>query len=75
MLSVARREGQAIYIGGVTVTVLAVAGRKVRLGVEAPAGVPVLRDELVKPGQTVEAALAECAANRRRKGGESCATE
>jgi carbon storage regulator len=62
MLVLSRRIGEEIVIGGnIHVTVLAVNGNRVRLGITAPASIPVARLEL----------LAECfgaAANGARSG-------
>ena len=47
MLVLTRRSNQSIMIGDdVEVTVLAVSGEKVRLGISAPAEVPVFRQEV-----------------------------
>jgi carbon storage regulator len=47
MLVLSRRERERIRLGdSIVVTVVRVAGDKVRLGIEAPAHVLVLRDEL-----------------------------
>ena len=47
MLVLSRKTEEVICIGAnVRITVLAIHGRKVRLGVEAPREVPVLRQEL-----------------------------
>jgi len=47
MLVLSRREHERIRLGdSVVVTVIQVAGDKVRLGIEAPSDVLVLRDEL-----------------------------
>lgn len=47
MLVLSRRERERIKLGdSIIVTVVRVAGDKVRLGIEAPAHVLVLRDEL-----------------------------
>jgi carbon storage regulator len=44
-----RRIGQSLVIGGtVTITVKAVRGNRVRLTVEAPAGVQVSRQEVLE---------------------------
>jgi carbon storage regulator len=49
MLVLSRKPGEKIVIDGqVRLTVLEVHGGQVRLGVEAPEAVRVLRDELVK---------------------------
>jgi carbon storage regulator len=47
MLVLSRRERERIRLGdSIVVTVVRVAGDKVRLGIEAPPHVLVLRDEL-----------------------------
>jgi carbon storage regulator len=47
MLVLSRRERERIKLGdSIVVTVVRVAGDKVRLGIEAPPEVVVLRDEL-----------------------------
>jgi len=47
MLALSRRVGEVIEIGGnVRVTVVAVKGNRVRLGVEAPPDVDIRRSEL-----------------------------
>jgi carbon storage regulator len=48
MLVLTRRVGEEVLIGGdVRVTVVAVRGKQVRLGVTAPPSVPVARLELL----------------------------
>jgi carbon storage regulator len=47
MLVLTRRVGEVIHIGDdIQVSVLGVQGKQVRLGIEAPKEVKVLRDEL-----------------------------
>jgi carbon storage regulator len=47
MLVLTRKLGETIRIGSdIVVTVLAVSGRQVRLGVEAPKGITVHREEV-----------------------------
>jgi carbon storage regulator len=47
MLVLSRKIGQRVMIGGgIMVTVVAARGGQVRLGVEAPQDVTILRDEL-----------------------------
>lgn len=47
MLVLSRRQSERIKVGdSIVVTVVRVAGDKVRLGIEAPPDVVVLRDEL-----------------------------
>lgn len=50
MLILSRKLNEAIVIGGDTrITVVGVHGNHVRLGIEAPDEVPVLREELCAP--------------------------
>ena len=47
MLVLSRRESERIRLGdSIVVTVVQITGDKVKLGIEAPAEVRVLRDEL-----------------------------
>jgi carbon storage regulator len=47
MLVLSRREGERIKLGDdMVITIVRVSGDKVRLGIEAPSGVLILRDEL-----------------------------
>lgn len=47
MLVLSRKEAQRIRVGdSIVVTVVKIAGDKVRVGIEAPSDVLVLRDEL-----------------------------
>lgn len=47
MLVLTRRKNEAIVIGqGVVVTVVAIHGNRVRLGIDAPPDVPVRREEI-----------------------------
>jgi carbon storage regulator len=47
MLVLSRRESEQIVIDGrITVTVVKVKGKVVRLGIEAPREVPIRREEL-----------------------------
>jgi carbon storage regulator len=51
MLVLTRKIGERIRIGDtVTVQVLEVRGSQVRLGVEAPADIRILREEIYQPG-------------------------
>jgi len=48
MLVLARRESEAIVIDGeIVVTILEIRGSQIRLGIEAPKEIAVLRKELV----------------------------
>ena len=52
MLVVTRKPGEAVVIGdNIQLTVVSVGGRQVRLGLTAPADVPIRRAELRPPGQ------------------------
>ena len=47
MLVLSRKANQSIMIGDeIEITVLSVAGEKVRLGIKAPREIPVYRDEV-----------------------------
>ena len=47
MLVITRRRGEVFHIaGGISIKIVDVSGGKVRVGVEAPHNVAVLRDEL-----------------------------
>lgn len=49
MVVLKRKEGQRIQIGnGISVIIQRVQGTRVVLGVEAPQGVAIIRDELLK---------------------------
>lgn len=60
MLVLSRKEGERIKLGdSVVLTIVRVSGDKVRLGIEAPADVLVLREELKpfeRPAQVLPAA-------------------
>ena len=48
MLVLTRKLRERIHIGGnVVVTVVDIRGNKVRLGIDAPQDIPVLREELL----------------------------
>ena len=64
MLVLSRKRGEAIAIGsGVTITVLEVKGDKVKIGIVAPAEVPVHRQEIRERIEGCASVLdhAECA--------------
>ena len=64
MLVLSRKRGESIVIGeGITVTVLAVDGDRVKLGVVAPVEVPIHREEVYERIGDCPASLrfAECA--------------
>lgn len=59
MLVLSRREAERIRLGNsIVVTVVRVCGDKVRLGIEAPADVLVLRDELEPHAKSIELEVA-----------------
>ena len=61
MLVLSRKEAERIRLGdSIVVTVVRVSGDKVRLGIDAPPNVLVLREELEPlPGALAEAVLDE----------------
>jgi carbon storage regulator len=71
MLILTRKVGESITIAdNIRVTVQGVRGHQVRLGVEAPAEVPIFRQELLdrdRPALKVAPAPAKLAAGNRRK--------
>ena len=56
MLVLSRKIGERIIINDhITVEVLQIVGNRIRLGVTAPSGVPILREELLaSPAKIVE---------------------
>jgi len=51
MLILSRRLGERLFIGDdVKITVLGISGNNVRLGIEAPKNVAVMREELYNRG-------------------------
>jgi carbon storage regulator len=47
MLVLTRKEGQSVVIDGrIKVVILSIGGSQIRLGIEAPRDVPILRTEL-----------------------------
>ena len=53
MLVLSRKRDSSIHIGtDIRVTILGIRGNQVKVGVEAPAAVPVWRDELLPQGRT-----------------------
>ena len=62
MLVLSRKKQEAIVINGeITVTIIAINGNTVRLGIEAPKEIPVHRSEVVQR-KTQEASVQPCAA-------------
>ena len=61
MLVLSRKESERIRLGdSIVVTVVRVAGDKVRLGIEAPADILVLRDELEPAARAVVSREIHC---------------
>lgn len=53
MLVLSRKRDSSIHIGAdIRVTILGIRGNQVKVGVEAPAAVPVWRDEVLPKGRT-----------------------
>lgn len=58
MLVLSRKPGETIRIGNAVITIVRMDGNKVRIGIEAPREVLVLRGELLEHGAT-EAEIAK----------------
>lgn len=55
MLVLSRKRGQHIYIGdNITIAIVDIDRDKVKIGIEAPRDVPVMREELVPQRQQQE---------------------
>lgn len=48
-LIITRRHGEAVAVGDAKIIVLGITGRTVRLGIEAPRNVPIVRDDAGQP--------------------------
>lgn len=49
MLILTRKSGEGLFIGdGIRITVLEVRGKQIRLGIEAPPNVVILREEIYR---------------------------
>ena len=49
MLILTRRPMESLTIGeGITITVMEIKGRRVRIGIDVPSGVPVRREETLR---------------------------
>lgn len=54
MLVLSRKINETVLIGdNIRVTVVAIRGNQVRIGVEAPPEVPVFREEVLHPARSV----------------------
>ena len=74
MLVLTRKQQQQIQIGdNITLTILKVKGQSVRVGVEAPRGVRILRGELVASADLAEEAPLESTAAAQDDGASSAA--
>jgi carbon storage regulator len=77
MLVLTRKSNQSIMIGDeIEVSVLAIMGEKVRIGIEAPRSIPVFRKEVYleiqqdKPREEDRKAVDEALDKLKRGGGE-----
>ena len=62
MLVLSRKESERIRLGDdIVVTIVRISGDKVRVGIEAPANVLVLRDELQTHGKEAAVGAGEAA--------------
>jgi carbon storage regulator len=68
MLVLTRRQGEDVVIAGnIRLSVVAVLGNKVRLGITAPPTVPIVRGELRQEGENAGPAAAELPAPKPRR--------
>jgi carbon storage regulator len=81
MLILTRKVGESIAIGDeITIKVLGIQGRQVRLGVVAPTYIPVHREEIYKKiqeenkkgsfGKEIDFEAAQKLLNKKKKSGE-----
>jgi carbon storage regulator len=76
MLILTRRPGERVVIGDeVLVTVMGISGHTVRLGIAAPAGVPIYREEIWLAVREENRAAAEAHAGALPTEGATGATE
>ena len=67
MLILSRRPGESLTIGdNIVVTVVSINGNQIRLGIEAPREVRVLRDEIYKALRAENQEAANSQEQRRR---------
>jgi carbon storage regulator len=67
MLILSRRPGESLTIGdNIVVTVVSINGNQIRLGIEAPREVRILRDEIYKALRAENQAAANTQEQRRR---------
>jgi carbon storage regulator len=67
MLILSRRPGESLTIGdNITVTVVSINGNQIRLGIDAPRDVRVLRDEIYKAIRDENQAAANAHEQERR---------
>jgi carbon storage regulator CsrA len=60
MLVLTRRAGESVYLGDdIKVTAVRVRGGQVRLAIEAPGSVPVVREELCRSRATTRKSFSE----------------
>jgi carbon storage regulator CsrA len=65
MLVLSRKVEQKIHIGGgITITVLRIRGRAVKIGIEAPDGLEIVRGELVEGAPSPDSPAAPPASGR-----------
>jgi carbon storage regulator len=70
MLILTRRAGERVVIGeDVLVTVMEISGQTVRLGIAAPKGLPIYREEIWLAVKEENRAAAEAAADALPAGG------
>jgi carbon storage regulator len=72
MLKITRRAGERIIVGDdIVVTLLEVSGSTARIGIEAPAAVPIFREEIYVEVKRENEAAARAAADLAALPGEA----
>ncbi len=66
MLVLSRKVNESIILNdNIRITLLGIRGNQIRLGIEAPANVTVLREELARRNRSESETLPEASANSR----------
>lgn len=68
MLVLSRKTNEILYIGNdVIVQVVGVHGNRVRIGIDAPASVPVHRSEIYEQATDIDRTICPCCGAKRQE--------